>query len=148
MIYVILWLLFGFVGALAAQSKERSGLGWFLIGLLFGPFVFLVFLLPSKTEQQVKDAQLTGAAGEYRKCPMCAEVVRKEAIKCRYCGSELTADDLRSSSHVSGSTLGSTARHFMFVYCCKQLDASTAKAGSWITRSACGKNVLVPRGNS
>lgn len=30
-----------------------------------------------------------GAHGDYRKCPFCAEPVRKEAIKCKHCGSNL-----------------------------------------------------------
>jgi hypothetical protein len=36
-----------------------------------------------------RDAVLTGDSGEYKKCPFCAEAVRKEAIKCRHCGSSI-----------------------------------------------------------
>lgn len=38
-------------------------------------------------EKQVASTQTE--AGEFRKCPFCAESIRREAIKCRYCGSEI-----------------------------------------------------------
>jgi predicted KAP-like P-loop ATPase len=41
-------LLFAVFSAVVASSKGRSGFGWFLIGLFFGPFGLIVALLPSK----------------------------------------------------------------------------------------------------
>lgn len=33
------------------------------------------------------------ANGETRECPFCAETIKKAAVKCRYCGSDI-ADDI------------------------------------------------------
>ena len=40
--YFIIWLLFAIFSAVIASSKNRSGLGWFCIGFLAGPFGFVV----------------------------------------------------------------------------------------------------------
>lgn len=42
---------------------------------------------PSATELAVKNGQY----GMYKKCPLCAEAVRREATKCKHCHSDLTA---------------------------------------------------------
>jgi predicted amidophosphoribosyltransferase len=41
------------------------------------------------TPNQEQLAAATGEYGQLKKCPFCAESVRKEAIKCKHCGSEL-----------------------------------------------------------
>lgn len=71
---VLIWCLFGIVAAVIANTKGRSGCGWFLLGMLFGPFALVIALLPSMAQ---------------RECPYCAERVREEAIKCKHCGSSL-----------------------------------------------------------
>ena len=41
----LLWLIFCFVVAYGASNRGRSGLGWFLLSILFSPFIAGVFLL-------------------------------------------------------------------------------------------------------
>jgi hypothetical protein len=76
---VILWLLCGVVAAVTASQKGRSGLGWFIIGALLGPFGLLIFFLPESS----------GKAAADRICPQCAAGNRPEALFCQQCGQPL-----------------------------------------------------------
>jgi hypothetical protein len=53
MAILAVWLICGIAAACVASSKRRSGLGWFALGLLFGPFAFLTvgFMAP----KEIKD---------------------------------------------------------------------------------------------
>ena len=49
----LLWLVFAVFAMIGAGQKNRSGVGWFLVGLLFGPFGLLVYLMPRATVPDV-----------------------------------------------------------------------------------------------
>jgi hypothetical protein len=77
----IVALVFGIVSSIIACSKGRNSLGWFLAGLLIGPFALVVAALPPVARD-----------GQFKRCPACAEVIRAEATRCRYC--ELTLQEV------------------------------------------------------
>lgn len=52
--FLLLWLLFGIVSAVVATNKGRSGCGWFALGVLLGPFGFILALVVSKNQEQVE----------------------------------------------------------------------------------------------
>lgn len=82
---VIVWFALSVVAGIVAHSRGRSGFGYFMLSLLLSPLVGLILVALLPAEVQVPKA----GDGVHRKCPMCAELVKLEALRCRHCGGEL-----------------------------------------------------------
>lgn len=73
-----------------AQSKGRSGVGMGALSLFISPLLGAAAVAVMRSGDQVeRSAAEQGRSSAYRKCPHCAELVKREASKCRYCGSAL-----------------------------------------------------------
>ena len=101
------------IGALVVLSagvglfSQRKGLGFaygFWFSLFLSPIIGAIIVAGTSPTQSETDRQLL-ASGDSRKCPSCAEVVKAEATKCRYCGERL-------QPLVSKALLSEDARRF------------------------------------
>jgi ribosomal protein L40E len=129
--FVIFWFLCGIVSAIVASNKGRSGCGWFLLGILLGPIGVVLALVVSKDTAAVEHAALD--EGAMKKCLYCAELIRSEAIKCRFCGSEVleTRALAGNTSEVEGNCPNCDALLPIDSKSCRQCGATFPSYGDW-----------------
>ncbi len=79
---LVAWLLLSYGAMMYAGRKGRSRLGFFFLALFLTPIVAFVLIAvgPSNPERM-----------GLQKCPQCAEWVKSEALKCRFCGFDFGA---------------------------------------------------------
>ena len=91
--WLAIWIVVAIVGAIVANNKGRSGVGWFFLCLVLTPLAILVLLaLPTLNAVEPQPVRLVEAPPEATKiCPQCAEAVKAAAKICRFCRYEFPA---------------------------------------------------------
>ncbi|WP_146104945.1 zinc ribbon domain-containing protein [Veillonella sp. T34266-5] len=77
------------IPAIIANNKGRSFWGW----LIYGNFLWIIALIHSIVLTDNDNAMKKNS--DLKKCPFCGEFIRQEAVKCRYCQSELPVDTIK-----------------------------------------------------
>ena len=98
---VIAWLLCAIYSSKIAASKGRSAFTWFFLGLLFGPFAFFASIGAARVANSTSDRT-------HAHCPMCREMIRRDARICRYCGTHVVPTPYRPRSFFDGRSTQDT----------------------------------------
>jgi Uncharacterised protein family UPF0547 len=78
----VIWLVLSYTVMVYAGSKGRSRGGFFLLSLFLTPLVAFVLLAVGPSNPQRQGLLM---------CPQCAEWLKHEALRCRFCGFDFTA---------------------------------------------------------
>lgn len=88
--YIYLWVALSAIGAAIAYQRGRSAVGAGIICLAFSPVVGIPIALILDRDDEVLEARKLNNKAVQR-CPSCAELVKRAARVCRYCGTDLDA---------------------------------------------------------
>jgi hypothetical protein len=89
MTWLLLWFPLSILAGAVAGNKGRSGFGFFLLALILSPLIgLLAALVIAPNTVRIEAARIN--RGEARRCPACAELIRREAVICRFCGTGIS----------------------------------------------------------
>lgn len=87
---IILAILIGLIPAFIAQGKGKSFVLWWIYRALTFIVALPHSLIMKADQQSIEKQQLSEGM---KKCQFCAEMIKQDAIVCRYCGRDLVTKE-------------------------------------------------------
>lgn len=97
--FLLLAICIGVIPGFIAQSKGRSFVAWWLYGAALFIVALPHSLIMKADQEEIEREQLD--SGNSKRCPFCAEIIKKQAVVCRFCGRDLPANTSSRRTDVS-----------------------------------------------
>jgi len=102
----IFWILFSFAIGFFNRTRGNSTTTAFFLSIFLSPLLgFIIVILTPRNQEIIENRLLE--SGDVKRCPECAELIKRRARRCKYCLTVQTEDkiDTAPSGYIRRSTL-------------------------------------------
>jgi RNA polymerase subunit RPABC4/transcription elongation factor Spt4 len=98
----LIWFGSAVLCSMAAKSRGRDPVGWFILGLIFGVFALAAVLLMQSNRIEASRSYTGESDSDTKTCPDCAETIKAQARVCRFCTRKFSDSEIEEAMETSG----------------------------------------------